>query len=134
MDWLSIATLVVVGLVGIGLFWGRRRVIHTFDEKLERLRADMRRDEAGLAALRSAVVGWVAPGQVALGQRRLQAADQLWTSVAFCKSGSALVRAVGRLNLAEVHKNRDDPATQQFVASVRQIGERPPRIRCAVET
>ena len=70
----------------------KRSVKHEFDTKLESLRSELRKNEelfiadlrtkdAEITALRGSVMTAMANRQVALDKRRLEAVDQIWSSV-----------------------------------------------------
>jgi len=72
--------------------WFERKVQHGFDTKLEglkaqmraseeRLKADLRVKEAEIVALRGGALSALASRQIAIDKRRLEAVDQLWSSI-----------------------------------------------------
>ena len=86
--------LVVLGWLGRNLIKNRLKasVQHEFDEKLETLRADLRKSEeafkadlrakeAQIATLQSGALTVLASRQAALDKRRLDAIDQLWAGI-----------------------------------------------------
>ncbi|MGC9453522.1 MAG: hypothetical protein ACP5HU_01535 [Phycisphaerae bacterium] len=114
VDW--IPALSTAGTFGI-LIWLLRkciaaymvqRVRYEFDKKLEairaehreseeRLRADLRRKQAEIDALRSGALTALATRQAELDKRRIEAADQLWSAVvklAPAKTVSAIMSAI----------------------------------------
>ena len=86
MDWIPAITttsaLAAAVWMGRTLIAERLRgsVRHEFDEKLERLRAEIRAGQEHLNAVRSTALAALSSGQTALNQRRLQAIDDLWKS------------------------------------------------------
>ena len=87
VSWLpSIAT---TSLLALALWLGRnliatrltKSVEYEFNTKLESLRAELRSKEAEIAALRGGAMTAMASRQIALDKRRLEAVDQLWSTL-----------------------------------------------------
>lgn len=91
MDWVpAITTTSLFGVVVIFVGWLSKKALlswvtgavsHDFDQKLERVKADLRKKEAQIDALRSGALSGVQHRQSALYDRRLQAIEDLWSSV-----------------------------------------------------
>ena len=98
MEWIPAIT--TTALSGVALWLGRnliftrltKSVEHEFNGRLEtlkaqlrdseeRLKAELRNRESEIAALRGGALSALASRQAALDKRRLEAVDQLWTSV-----------------------------------------------------
>jgi len=132
LDWV-ISTFSTTGLITL-LAWLFRQIIltrlkasvqHEFDEKLETLRADLRKSEESfkadlraketeIDALRSGALSGLASRQAALDKRRLEAVDQLWASTIALgpfKMATSLMAGVQfdkALELAAQHQNVRD--------------------------
>lgn len=86
-DWVIIIILYIA--IPIGIFLGKNwlkakiegSVQHTFNEKLEVIRAELRTKEAEISALRDGILSGRATRQAAIDQRRLQAVERIWTRV-----------------------------------------------------
>lgn len=100
MDWIpAITTTTLLG----GAAWLGRNVLlerlkgsisHEFNEKLEKVRAELREKENQIDALRSGALSGVQHRQAALYDRRLRATEDLWkavVSMAGAKNLSALL-------------------------------------------
>ena len=61
--------------------WLFKNVEHKFNEKLEAVRADFRKKQEEFRDLRSGAMTAMASRQIALENRRLEAVDQLWSSM-----------------------------------------------------
>jgi hypothetical protein len=97
-DWIpAISTSSVLTVIGVivGTYYKakvEKGIQHSFDQKLEELRAKLRRDEEELkadlrstdneiAALRSGPLSGMASRQATLDKRRLEAIEKLWSTV-----------------------------------------------------
>ena len=92
-DWLLLLIAVGIGPAGFILkFWITASVEHTFNEKLETIRADLgkqaekftsqlRAKETEIAALRDGVLSGRANRQALLDKRRLEAVERIWSAV-----------------------------------------------------
>ncbi len=97
LEWIP---AIITVLMAIGVFAGKnwlkarieRSVQHTFDLKLENIRADLRASEERLksdlrtketeiSALRDGILSGRAQRQALLDQRRLEAVERIWTRV-----------------------------------------------------
>ena len=103
MDWLpaiSTTTLLCVAVwLGRNVILERLKesVRHEFNEKLERVRAELREKESQIDALRSGALSGVQHRQSALYDRRLRATEDLWgavISLAGAKQISALMASI----------------------------------------
>lgn len=65
---------------------------HEFNEKLEKLKADLRDEEAQIGSLRSGAMSGLISRQGALYERKIVAIDQLWSSVREIEKGEFLVK------------------------------------------
>jgi len=90
-------------------------VAHEFDSKLEAVRsefrnneeafkADLRAKEVEIAALRGGAMTTMANRQVALDKRRLEAVDQLWSTVISLGSAKGVVTLMSIMNFDYVAK------------------------------
>jgi hypothetical protein len=131
LDWG--ASLTTTGLLAVILWLGRnliatrltKSVEHEFNEKLEllrtqirereeRLKADLRRKETEIAALRSGALAALANRQVSLDKRRLDAVDQLWTSVIALAPARAIMGMMSVINFETAARRAEqDPKTRQ---------------------
>jgi len=90
-DWIPALTVSGVTTTGLlGAAWLVKNLILTrlqksvgaeFDEKLERIRSELRSKEGEIVALRSAVMTTMSTRQIALEKRRLEAAEEIWSAV-----------------------------------------------------
>lgn len=99
-DWLEWIPTITSTLIAIGFFIGRtwlkstikRSVQHTFDQKIENVRTDLRLSEervkseirskeAEISALRDGVLSGRGQRQALLDCRRLDAVERIWTRV-----------------------------------------------------
>lgn len=132
-EWIpAISTTGILALV----LWLSRNLIktrltasvgHEFDEKLERvrtelrqgeerLRADLRAREAEIVALRGGAMSALASRQIAVDKRRLEAVDQLWSSALALAPARALSSglAVVKFEAAAERAERDPKFRQLF--------------------
>jgi hypothetical protein len=117
-DWIpAISTSSVLAVIGIvfGTYYKakvEKAVQHNFDQKLEELRAKLRRDEEEfkadlrskddqIAALRSGALSGMVSRQAFLDKRRLEAIEKLWSAVIDRWSWKNLAKMVGVLNTEE---------------------------------
>lgn len=88
MDWLGLISLVISLALSAGIWFGKnwmaariqRSVQHTFDEKIENLRSELREREAEIAALRSGALSGLAQRRALLDKRRIEAVDRFWAA------------------------------------------------------
>src|SRR6267378_3038276 len=135
-DWIpAISTSGVLTVIGVivGTYYKakvEKGIQHNFDQKLEELRAKLRRDEeelkAGLhsrddeiAALRSGALSGMASRQAALDKRRLEAIEKLWSAVIDRWQWKNLARMAGSLNMdnlldAAAQENEEGPKLRSF--------------------
>jgi len=132
MEW--IPALTTTALSGAALWLGRnlistrltRSVEHEFNGKLEtlkaqlrdseeRLKAELRNREGEIAALRSGALSALANRQALLDKRRLEAVDQLWTSVTALAPGRGIAASMSIIKFdAAAEAAERDPKTRQF--------------------
>ena len=127
MDWVPAVS--TTGLLTVGLWLCRnliltrwvRSVSHEFDQKIEglkselrageeRLKADLRAKESEIAVLRSGALSALANRQASLDKRRLEAVDQIWSSVRTLGPGRQASRILSRLKyeaIAEEYGRND---------------------------
>jgi len=131
-DW--IPALTTTTLAG-GALWLLRKLIatrltksieHEFNEKLERLRADLREaderlkadlraKEAEISVLRSGALSAMASRQISIDKRRLEAIDQLWAAFNSLSGARALSMTLAVLKFEAAAKYAEsDPKTRQF--------------------
>jgi hypothetical protein len=137
MDWLEWLPTVISILMAVSIFIGRnwlkarieRSIQHTFDAKLEILRADLRgaeeriksdlrMKEAEISVLRDGALSGRAVRQAPVDRRRLEAVERIWTRVSTTLDAyKALARIMGTINFDVAAKRS---STQ---AGVRQLFE-----------
>ena len=129
--------LTTYGLLAAALWLGRnlistrlkKAVEHEFDTKLEalraqvregeeRLKAELRAKEVEIAALRSGALTALASRQMALDKRRLEAVDQLWTSINALTParGIATMMSIITFEIAAPRAEREPKLRQTFEA------------------
>ncbi|MDR4469117.1 MAG: hypothetical protein MRJ68_12620 [Nitrospira sp.] len=136
MDWLPpITTAAALGIVG----WLLRNLIITrltesvgfeFNRKLEllrnehrtseeKLRADLREKETEIATLRASAMTALSNRQIALDKRRLDAIDQLWTSVLSMNKARGISLMMSMLKFEAVaEKAKQDPRMREFLEGI----------------
>ncbi|MBI3187048.1 MAG: hypothetical protein HYZ31_04130, partial [Gammaproteobacteria bacterium] len=124
-DW--IPSLTVTSLFG-GALWLARSLIMTrltnsvkneFDSKLEVLRSELKSKEAQIEALRSGAMSGLLTRQGALYQRKLQAIDQIWSSVKELEKAKYISTALGALNFEECAKESSkNPKFRKFIETI----------------
>ena len=112
--------------------WLKRRAEIGFDIQIEKLRGEIGNSEARLRAsldakqkeldsLRDAAFNNVNSRAVALENRRLQAAEAIWTTVVELMSLRAAAETAGSLKLSKVAERvNSDPKMRQFMDTVTQ--------------
>ena len=104
--------LTVIGVI-VGTYYKSRvekGIQHNFDQKIEELKAQLRRDEEQLkadlrsrddeiAALRSGALSGMASRQAALDKRRLEAIEKVWSAVIDRWQWKNLAKMVGSLDM-----------------------------------
>lgn len=108
-----------------GLLWlGRSLIItrlknsvrHEFDGKLEVIRSELKSKEAQIESLRSGAMSGLITRQGALYQRKIQAVDQIWSSVKELEKGKYNSITLGSLNVEECMKQSGrDPNFKKFI-------------------
>lgn len=109
-EWIpAITTTSIFG----GLLWLGRSLIITrlknsvkyeFDRKLEVIRSELKSKEAQIESLRSGAMSGLITRQGALYQRKIQAIDQIWSSVKELEKGKYISSMLGSLNIEESMK------------------------------
>jgi hypothetical protein len=135
-DWIpAISTSSVLTVIGVivGKYYKakvEKGIQHNFDQKLEELRAQLRRDEEELkadlrsrddeiAALRSGALSGMVSRQAALDKRRLEAVEKLWSAVIDRWQWKNLARLVGSMNMeytlnAAAQQNEEGRKPREF--------------------
>jgi hypothetical protein len=137
-DWLEWLPTVISILIAVGVFVSRiwlkskieRSVQHTFDAKLEVLRADLRglderfkselrTKEAEISALRDGALSGRALRQAPVDRRRLEAIERIWTRVSTSMGAyKVLAFFMGAINPATATSmTLKDPKTRKFFES-----------------
>jgi len=111
-----------------------RFVQHHFDERIEKLKSDLRRSEEKfaadlranhqqLASLANVTLSLRTSRQAALDARRLQAVERLWAAKIATDRMSMAARLMSRLNINEMFKAAEsgDPAITKFAEKLDQI-------------
>lgn len=86
-NWIpAISSSTVLAIVGflVGTYYRakvEKAIQYSFDRQLEQFKANLRRKDEEIAAMRSAVLSGLIGRNSALDKRRLKAAEQLWTAV-----------------------------------------------------
>lgn len=117
MDWIPTSILAVV-------LWLSRKLIatcltnavrHEYDEKIERLKTELRKSEESFKAdlqtketqievLRSGAISGLASRQAALDKRRIEAVDQIWSAVTELAPAKAMSGWISAFNFKAVSK------------------------------
>lgn len=124
---LWIPALTTTSLFG-GLLWlGKSLIItrlkksvkHEFDGKLEIIRSELKSKEAQIESLRSGAMSGLITRQGTLYQRKIQAIDQIWSSVKELEKGKHLSTTLGTLNIEEcMKKSGRDPNFTNFINTI----------------
>lgn len=131
-NWIpAVTTTTIVGAIA----WLLRELIgnrltksvqHEFDQKIERVRSDLRRSEellkaqlkdreVEIAALRSGALTTLASRQAALDKRRLEAVDQLWSSVNAIAPLRAVAAQMAIIKFeSAASASKDDPKVREL--------------------
>lgn len=125
MDQLTnwIPALTTTSLFG-GVLWLAKSLILTrlqnsvkseFDQKIELLRSELKSKEAQIESLRSGAMSGLITRQEALYQRKLQAIDQIWSSVKELEKAKYISAMLGTLNIQVCAKESvKDPKIREF--------------------
>jgi len=136
MEW--IPALSTSALLGAAVWFGRnliftrltKSVEHEFNGRLEtlkaqlrdseeRLKAELRNRESEIAALRGGALSALASRQAALDKRRLEAVDQLWTSVSALAPGRAIAASMSLIKFdAAAEAAERDPKYRRFFETI----------------
>jgi len=139
-DWIpAISTSSVLTVIGViaGTYYKakvEKGIQHNFDEKLEALKAHLRRDEEQLkadlrvrddeiAALRSGALSGMASRQAALDKRRLEASEKVWSAVIDRVQWKNLAKMVGAVKMdvalnAAAKQNEEGRKIRQFAEAI----------------
>lgn len=109
--------------------WISKGTQHRFDAKLEKLRADFRRSEeqfkaelrkreSEISALRNAVLSGSANRQSLLDKRRFDAVERIWTAVHDLGQFKTLASMMAVLNFKNIAKKVADPKIQEFLGII----------------
>jgi len=144
--WLSVALWIASG---VAIFAGRhwliarvqRGVQHSFDQKIEQLRSDLRKNEvefkaslnakeAEIATLRSQVFSGVAKRNELLNKRRFEAVDNTWAAMKGLASYRLVSEMFLRVNLKEVEADSQNPNLKAFFTRIAAMAPKdvPPNI------
>ncbi|WP_431687048.1 hypothetical protein [Hahella sp. NBU794] len=92
-----------------------RSVEYEFNQKIERLRADLRAKENEIETLRSGALSALASRQIAVDKRRLEAVDQLWTATMALNPARAISNWLSVLNFESAAKAAEnDPNVRRL--------------------
>ena len=124
-DW--IPALTTTSLFG-GVLWLARSLIITrlknsvkneFDSKLEILRSDLKSKEAQIESLRSGAMAGLLTRQGALYERKLQAIDQIWSSVKELEKAKYISATLGMLKFEKCAKeSARNPKFRQLIETI----------------
>lgn len=126
------------GLLAFALWLGRNLITnrlrlsveHEFSERLEcvkadqrageeRLKADLKQKEAEITALRSGALSALTSRQMALDKRRLEAVDQLWSTVAALGPARSITSVMSGVNFESVAPfTEQDPSAREIFALI----------------
>lgn len=124
-DW--IPALTTTSLFGAALWWARSLIItrlknsvkNEFDSKLEVLRSELKSKEAEIESLRSGAMSGLITRQGALYQRKLQAIDQIWSSVKELEKAKYISSTLGTLKFEECAKeSARNPKFREFITTI----------------
>jgi len=88
-----------IGLPRLISAWIDRAVQHKLDERLERVRAEIRTAESSIDALRAGALSGVTTRQSMLDARRLVAAERLWAAVVSMHNAKTIALMSGSIKL-----------------------------------
>jgi hypothetical protein len=105
MQWVSLISTILSWIFIAALFFGRKfveaeienRVEHRFNERLERLRAELQTKANEIAALREGVFSGRMQRQALLDKRRMEAVERAWASavaISSLKTAASLVSMI----------------------------------------
>jgi hypothetical protein len=107
----------------------KRRIGHSFDQKIEAVRTELRKNEEQfkselrgneneISILRSSVLAGSTSRQSLLDKRRFEAVEKVWTAVNDLAQLKMLSGLMAILNFKEVAKEASDPRIQEFLAMI----------------
>lgn len=119
----QIATLTVLGAIGL-LFrealakWFGAKISHGFNEKIERLKAELALRGKEVETLRAGAQAALTARQSILEKRRLEAVDQLWAAQKKLQSGRGIVSSISVLRWEAIADaaERSEKVRQMFGA------------------
>jgi hypothetical protein len=124
-DWIPAIT--TTSLFG-GALWLARSLIMTrlkssvkneFDSKLEVLRSELKSKEAQIESLRTGAMSGLLTRQGALYARKLQAIDQIWSSVKELEKAKYISSTLGTLKFEECAKeSARNPKFREFIQTI----------------
>ncbi|MGK7058056.1 hypothetical protein AB4853_16465 [Bradyrhizobium sp. 1050_B9_N1_2] len=136
LPWISLAVSIGTPIaIFVGRNWLKARIERgvqfSFDNKLETVRmqmrkneeafkADLRNKEGEISLLRSSVLNGSASRQSLLDKRRFEAVEKVWTAVNDMARLKSLSSFIALLNIKEVSKRARDPKMQQFLSMMGQ--------------
>jgi len=136
LDWLPAVSTTSLFALALYLFRSlittrlKASVKHEFDEKVEKLRTDLRKSEESfkadlrfketqIEALRSGALSGLAARQVALDARRIQAVDQLWSAVQALGPATSVSATIAVLKFEGAAKvSAENPRARQMFAAI----------------
>jgi hypothetical protein len=97
----------------------KNSVKNEFDSKLEILRSELKTKEAQIESLRSGAMSGLITRQGALYQRKLQAIDQIWSSVKELEKAKYISSILGTLKFeACAERSAKDPKFRDFIEKI----------------
>jgi len=139
--WVALAVQI---LAGVGLFVGRHwirarieaGVQHSFDVKLEKLRAEiqatsvrfeseLRAKESEIDALRSSVLSGRAGREAMLDKRRFEAVEKVWKGIGEVNKAKIIGQLMAHLNMKAASKAVRDPNFQRFLEAIGTAAPQP---------
>jgi hypothetical protein len=136
-DGLAITSLIISLVLPIVVFMARHWIVaritkgvqHQFDERLEKVRADLRRTEellkselrdkeAAITALRNNVLSGSAGRQALLDKRRFEAVQKVWTSVNDLAAFKGLSATVALMKVKAIAREANNPKMQEFLSII----------------
>jgi hypothetical protein len=132
IDWIALIAVALPFVIWIGRLWitayVTKRVEHTFSERIEVFRSDLRQEEeafrarlraaeSDLASIRSGALAALTSRHTALMSRRLEAVDQVWAAVRALEPVKGVAVFVMTFNFAAVSKEAaTNPQLRQIFA------------------
>lgn len=126
LAWLA-STGATAALLGAAVWFGRewiggwlsRSIQHTYDTKLETVRAELRAREAEIAALREGALASVNTRNSTLIQKRVEAVDRIWAAVIELNKHTMAVKWLQSVKFEEASAQVErDPKVKEFFATL----------------